>query len=429
MLDHPERRIDAIKAVLDLFAIITGKPIGLFEKKDGEWVDIFSTASLDNFEPHCKLIQAIPEGKLECDKDQCLRAEQVSETRTPALTCCHAGLWNQAVPILVDNQVRAVFSFGEMLLHDGTHMQKTMQRHKETVQRFDLSHDQAEELYEALLAVNQYTPEEVQKLMDKLVPIQTYLYNTIERERDVQHNLEKVVHELQTRLQSIIADSENIMMEASTLKPTEIRKMSNDLLSSAEAMAVVVNNLGDFQRSYHFQEEKIRPLFIEAWRIYKAEAEERYIRFKIKLNQINKAEPSLEISRQHLELAINNLMHNAIKYSYSGSMNRERRVEVEGSQNGAYYQLIIRNYGIGILPEEIEKGLIFTDGYQGQLTHGENRTGSGKGLTFVKRVIDRHHGTIHVESVPMGNREDVSGQPYLNTFTIELPISQEKEKG
>ena len=148
MLDHPERRIDAIKAVLDLFAIITGKPIGLFEKKDGEWVDIFSTASLDNFEPHCKLIQAIPEGKLECDKDQCLRAEQVSETRTPALTCCHAGLWNQAVPILVDNQVRAVFSFGEMLLHDGTHMQKTMQRHKETVQRFDLSHDQAEELYE-----------------------------------------------------------------------------------------------------------------------------------------------------------------------------------------------------------------------------------------------------------------------------------------
>jgi len=107
-------------------------------------------------------------------------------------------------------------------------------------------------------------------------------------------------------------------------------------------------------------------------------------------------------------------------------MNRERRVEVEGSQNDLYYQIKITNYGIGILSDEIEKGLIFTDGYQGELTHGENRTGSGKGLTFVKRVIDRHHGKIHVESIPMGNHEDIYGQPYLNTFTIELPISQER---
>ena len=48
--------------------------------------------------------------------------------------------------------------------------------------------------------------------------------------------------------------------------------------------------------------------------------------------------------------------------------------------------------GIGIKNDELEKGLIFKDGYQGELTHGENRTGPGKGLTFVKRVIDRHKG-------------------------------------
>jgi len=315
MLDHPERRLDAIKSVLDLFASITGLPIGLFEKQDGEWVDTFSTTSLDNFEPYCNLIQAIPEGKKACDKDQCLRAEQVFDTQTSALTCCHAGLWNQAVPILVDNQVRVVLSFGEMLLHDGTYMQKTMQSHNEAIKRFGLSQDQAEELYEALQAVKRHTPDEIQKLKDKLIPIQTYLYSTIERERELQHNLEKVVHELQTRLQAIIADSENIMLEVSSLKPQEIREISNNLLSGAEAMAVVVNNLGDFQRSYRFQKEKIRPLFIEAWRIYKAEADERFIRFWIKLNKLNNADPSLEISRQHLELAINNLIHNAIKYS------------------------------------------------------------------------------------------------------------------
>lgn len=428
MLDNPESRLDATKAVLDLFATITDLPIGLFEKQGDELRSTFSTGSLSNFENHCKLIQSFPKGKEACDQDQCLRAEQAFDDHKPRLTCCHAGLWNQAIPIEVDEQVRAVLLFGEMLIADEISMQQTMENHQQTVDTFKLTSKDAEDLKASLLKVKKHSPKQIEDFRNKLLPIEAYLYSMIDHEQEIAHNLEKVVHELQTRLQAVIANSENIMMEASTLKPREVRDMANRLLSSAEALSVIVNNLGDFQQAYQFQSEKIRPLFVEAWRIYSAEADERYIKFRINLERFDGTEPQIDMSRQHLELAINNLMHNAIKYSFNGSANRERWVEVDGILEGVYYKISITNFGIGILPEEIRQGKIFSDGYQGHLTHGENRTGSGKGLTFVKRVVERHKGKIEVESTPKGNREEFYGQPYLNKFTIYLPLKHEKKE-
>ncbi|MEW6402140.1 MAG: PocR ligand-binding domain-containing protein [Chloroflexota bacterium] len=425
--DYHERRDAALKAVLDLFTATTGLPIGLFETPDDGVEPIISTDSLENFEEHCKLIRSFPGGNDACDRDQCLRAQKTFERAKGALSCCHAGLWNQTVPILVEGKVRAVLSFGETLLEDGEYMQKTLARHQSAVDRLNLSPEQAGQLKDALQTVKKHTPQDISKFTDMLAPIQSFIFGTIDREEEIAHNLEKVVHELQTRLQAVIANSENFMLEAPYLKPKEIQSMANDLLSSAMALVVIVNNLGDFQHAIKFEEKLLRPLFVEAWRIYAGEAKRRNISLRLNMNRINGQEPKAEISHQHLELAVNNLIHNAIKYSFDGSPNRERFVEVDGNVEGPYYKICVSNYGIGITPEEIEEGKIFQDGYQGKLTEGEYRTGSGKGLTFVKRVIERHHGEIKVESFPKGSPEEV-GQPYLNRFTIYLPLHQAKRK-
>ncbi len=424
MFDYRARRSDANKAILDLFAATTGLPIGLFEKKVGALAGTFSTASLDNFENYCKLIWSFPGGKAACERDHCYRAEQAFKIESH-LACCHAGLWNQALPVVVEGEPRAVLLFGEMRIDDPTKSAIAENRLQQVVKRLSLDPSQEDVLRKAFNQVKLVNLERINELNRKLSPIEAYLFSMIDREQGIEHDLEKVVHELQTRLQGVIARAENLMMEAGTLKAGELRTMTNDLLSSAEALAVVVNNLGDFQRAYRFQPGKLRPLFTEAWRIYSAEARERNISMRINMERIADQEPEIEMSRQHLELAVNNLIHNAIKYSYTGGPGRERFVEVDGCRAGKCYKISITNYGIGILPKEIDELLIFEDGYQGILTNGEYRTGSGKGLAFAKRVIDRHMGRIEVESKQVGDAETSRSSPFLTKFTITLPLRQE----
>jgi len=248
--------------------------------------------------------------------------------------------------------------------------------------------------------------------------------------KEVQSNLQqatfelatkKIVHELQIRLQVVISLSENLALEVNTLESKDIGERANDILNSVLALSTVVGNLGQNSEYYSFRKEKIDSLLREAIQIFQTEAKERNIEFRIKLDE----SPQIEISHYHLQLAINNLIHNAIKYSFAGNTDRSRVVEITGHNEQDHYVFSISNYGIGIKNEEIVKGLIFQDGYQGELTRGEHRTGSGMGLTVAKRVIDRHKGKIEVESKPVGEKNELKiGQPYLNKISVSLPINQ-----
>ena len=102
---------------------------------------------------------------------------------------------------------------------------------------------------------------------------------------------------------------------------------------------------------------------------------------------------------------------------------------IKGEFHGEEYILTIENYRVGILAEEIANGDLFRDGYQGKLTRGEYRTGSGKGLHFTKRAVDRHCGRIVIESELKTELEpdDEEGKPHLNRFIVYLPRMQQKE--
>jgi signal transduction histidine kinase len=136
------------------------------------------------------------------------------------------------------------------------------------------------------------------------------------------------------------------------------------------------------------------------------------VRFRVDVE-----EPSrIEMSRLHLQHAVNNLVHNAVKYSFYGRDDLDRFVEVQGESDTFDYVLAISNYGVGILPDEFT--LVFEPGYKGRLTSGEYRSGSGKGLAITREVVDRHHGTVEVESMPKG------GQAYLTKFIVRIPRLQ-----
>ena len=95
---------------------------------------------------------------------------------------------------------------------------------------------------------------------------------------------------------------------------------------------------------------------------------------------------------RRLEQAILNLVNNAIKYNRQGG-----EVWVTASKRDAQVDLTIRDTGVGIAPEDLP--FIFDRFYRARSHSGAHIEGTGLGLSIVKAVIEKHGGTITLESV------------------------------
>ncbi len=109
--------------------------------------------------------------------------------------------------------------------------------------------------------------------------------------------------------------------------------------------------------------------------------------------------------RDRLEQVLGNLMENAVKYSPDGS---EILVSVE--DRGDQLVTSVADRGIGIPTDEL--GQVFERFHRGRQVSSTNYGGLGLGLYITKQIVERHGGSIWVES-----RE---GQG--TTFSFSLPV-------
>jgi two-component system, sensor histidine kinase and response regulator len=105
-----------------------------------------------------------------------------------------------------------------------------------------------------------------------------------------------------------------------------------------------------------------------------------------------------------MEIIFNNLISNAVKYNKIGG-----KVEVTIDSSDTDAILIFSDTGIGITKEDKEN--LFTEFVRIKNEKTKNISGSGLGLSIVKKVVELYHGTINVESTP-----DVG-----SVFTIRIP--------
>lgn len=94
-----------------------------------------------------------------------------------------------------------------------------------------------------------------------------------------------------------------------------------------------------------------------------------------------------------LEQVFANLLDNAIKFTPAGG-----RVEVVAREDPADFLLAVKDSGIGIPPEHLER--IFDRFYRVPRQSGSEVDGTGLGLSICKAVVDDHGGRIWAESVP-----------------------------
>ena len=125
---------------------------------------------------------------------------------------------------------------------------------------------------------------------------------------------------------------------------------------------------------------------------------------------VPKSLPTVLGDRILLEEVFTNLISNAFKYNDQSEKSVEIGWSESNSQHPNFVTLSVRDNGIGIRDKHLDSVFrIF------KRLHAQNKYGggTGAGLTIVKKIIERHGGTIQVQSV--------YGQG--TTFLFTLPIN------
>jgi len=117
-----------------------------------------------------------------------------------------------------------------------------------------------------------------------------------------------------------------------------------------------------------------------------------------------------EADEVHFTNLISNLIDNAIKYSQEKLV-----IRIQTHRSGKHLVIRIEDNGIGMAKETQRR--IFEKFYRAHTGNLHNVKGFGLGLSYVKSVIDAHHGRIKVDStVGKGT-----------VFILEIPLIRQQE--
>jgi signal transduction histidine kinase len=404
--------------LLDVLSSETGLPCAIVNWRGAEEIrwSCEGTGRIDA--GYCAAIRTVESGCARCVRDQC---ESIQDLEGPILTLCRAGLHNYVVPIRTKGEVREALVLGQMRLRGNEFEGRSVLNHETLLQRLAMDGDSKRRIRDLFKDIPTLNADELGKALERARSIAQCYSVLRNKELDLEVAVERVAHELQIRLQAVLARAENLFCDLqNTPAVTEdTRTAVKGLLDSIAALNVVIHNFGEFAGEYQFRVCRIGEIVYDSEQLYEAEARHKSVSIRVDLEAVDGNPPVLEVSERHMQLAVHNLVQNAVKYSYRGARDRHRLVEITGRPYGDYYCIEITNYGVGILEHELDK--IFEQGYRGELAEGEYRTGSGRGLYFVKRVVEAHKGRISVIS-----RQENSG--WLTTFRVCLPFRQARRQ-
>lgn len=104
-------------------------------------------------------------------------------------------------------------------------------------------------------------------------------------------------------------------------------------------------------------------------------------------------------------LVVHNLVSNAIRYNRPGG-----RVTVRLTRDAGDHVLSVQDTGIGIPRRDLQR--VFERFYRVDVARSRERGGTGLGLSLVRHAVERHGGSVDVDSL-LGTG---------STFTVRLPI-------
>ncbi len=235
----------------------------------------------------------------------------------------------------------------------------------------------------------------------------------------------QLLHDLQIATQALLNAIENI--EEDLAEETEVRKDWRWLAQNVEKLKLRTLELstslqslqsGEYLGDYRFSLCPLVFLVHSSVQTFQEQARRR----DISLDASGVKHLMVWVSEEHAKLLLNNVIQNAIKYSYGGGDGRARTVKISASQQrGVFARLVISNYGVGILAEEMYR--LFTPGFRGAMARAEGRTGTGMGLFTAQKIAKDMGGDLQITSRQVGEGETA---PYLTEAIVDLPCGRTK---
>ncbi len=218
------------------------------------------------------------------------------------------------------------------------------------------------------------------------------------------HLLNIVIHDLRSPLSSILGISNIIKNEI--VQDTEQGELIQFIKDAATQSLDLINDLlltneGPLDQST-FKKTDLNAFIEHCLPALQIKASEKNIQIKKGLNPMP---VMVFIVPNKIERVVNNLITNAIKFSY---INSTIQVQVYTQEKQAF--LVIKDNGIGIAKENQEKIFDTFTMVKRKGTAGEKSYGLG--LSICKQIMEQHQGTVNVES----NENEGS------RFFVQLPL-------
>ncbi len=218
----------------------------------------------------------------------------------------------------------------------------------------------------------------------------TDLTSRLERDQARADALRFVTHELRTPLVSIQGFAEFLLRYPNAASSPEA---AATIFRESQRLVSLINTYLDVlrfdagARSLRRELIAVRAMIAQVERIMSPIAEAAEIQVSV---YVDSDLPPLEGDEPMLSGVILNLLNNAVKYSAPQSAVSLR---VTGTKDKVIFE--VKNPGPPIPPEDLAH--LFEPFYRARAS-SDSTPGWGLGLTFVKRAVEEHHGTIEATS-------------------------------
>lgn len=206
-----------------------------------------------------------------------------------------------------------------------------------------------------------------------------------------------VSHELKTPL-SLVRMFGELLQSGRVDSPAKRDEYLRIIVSESERLAALIENVLDFAKvergksAYQFAEGSVAEVATRAVEACRARAEREGVTLEL---IVEPNVPVLSIDERALEIAVINLIDNAVKYAAEG-----KYVSVAVTVEGGLVTLRVTDRGPGISDDE--KRRIFERFVRGRNTNSPRVRGSGIGLALVKHTAEAHGGKAWVEDAAEG---------------------------
>ena len=230
-----------------------------------------------------------------------------------------------------------------------------------------------------------------------------------------------VSHELKTPL-SLVRMFSELLSTGRVRDDSKRHQYLSIIVRESERLSALIENVLDFARlergkaSYFFDEGSVGEVVTHAVDEYRCRCEHEGVHIRLK---VESDLPRTLFDARALELALANLMDNAVKYAKEGKA-IDVGVRLRGTR---VIEIRVTDYGPGIPREELRR--VFNRFTRGKGAREKHVRGSGIGLALVYHIAKSHRGSAWVESEPG------KGASFVLTLPVSTPRGEEscRERG